>query len=133
MPPPCYVCKIQHSPQVSRYFFAVLFGLAGVSAPAVSADFLEALFFNLALIAFLFLELPNEPIAIFPFLDFLSPLPMFKKVYACNNNEGNTDSQVPHIIILTAAACWSQARPPRCHLRIAHGANECALILVADI
>lgn len=80
MPPPCYVCKIQHCFQVSPYFLAaVLFGLAGASAPAVSAVVLEVARFNFALREFLFLALPKEPIAIFPFLDFLSPLPMFKK------------------------------------------------------
>jgi hypothetical protein len=91
--------KFNISVRLHFYFFAVLLGLAGVSAPAVSAVFLEALFFSLALIAFLFLELPKEPIAIFPFLVFLSPLPMLKKVYACNYNEGKIDSQVRRIII----------------------------------
>jgi hypothetical protein len=82
MPPPTYVYQIQHDHHASLFFFTVLFGLAGDSASTASAGFLLAAErFNFALIAFLFLELPKEPIAIFPFFDFLSPFPIFKKLY----------------------------------------------------
>jgi hypothetical protein len=60
----------------SAFFFAAaLFGLAGVSA-ATAVVFFEADLFNFALIAFLLLETPNEPLKRFPFAVFLSPLPM---------------------------------------------------------
>jgi hypothetical protein len=67
------------SSYASPFFFTVLFGLAGASALTGSPIFFEAALFNFAFIAFLFLELPKEPIAIFPFFDFLSPFPMFSK------------------------------------------------------
>jgi hypothetical protein len=41
--------------------------------------------------AFLFLELPKEPIAIFPFFVFLSPFPMFQETLRRNYSKGNTD------------------------------------------
>lgn len=59
----------------ASFFLAALF--AGFADSSVSgATFFEAVFFNLVFIDFLLLELPNDPFAIFPFLDFLSPLPM---------------------------------------------------------
>ena len=60
----------------SAFFFAAaFFGLAGASA-VTATGFLEEDLFNFALIAFLFLETPNEPLKRFPFAVFLSPLPM---------------------------------------------------------
>ena len=60
----------------SAFFFViVLFAFTGASA-VVATGFLDAVLFNLALIAFLFLELPYEPLATFPLLDFLSPFPI---------------------------------------------------------
>lgn len=53
----------------------VLFGFAALAVAAV-AVFLEAVLFNLALIAFLLLDLPYDPFVILPFLDFLSPRPI---------------------------------------------------------
>ena len=53
----------------------VLFGFAAAGAAAVE-PFLEAVLFNFALMAFLLLDLPYDPLAILPFLDFLSPRPI---------------------------------------------------------
>jgi hypothetical protein len=46
------------------------------------------------LIAFLFLELPKEPIAIFPFFVFLSPFPMYKEALRRNYKKGKMDYQI---------------------------------------
>lgn len=70
----------------SAFFFAVLLGFAPSEADAV-ADFLDDALFNLARIALLFLETPKEPMVRFPFLVFLSPLPI------------RTYSNVPAIIV----------------------------------
>jgi hypothetical protein len=43
---------------------------------AAPAGFAETARFNLALIALLFRETPNDPLQTFPFFDFLSPLPI---------------------------------------------------------
>jgi hypothetical protein len=78
VPPPSYVVELIHCKNYSAFFFAaVLFGFAGASAVAVSALFLEALLFKRALMAFLLLVTPNEPVVRFPFFDFLSPLPIW--------------------------------------------------------
>jgi len=45
----------------SAFFLTALLGLAATPAATV-AGFFEAALFNLALIAFLFLETPNEPL-----------------------------------------------------------------------
>ncbi|WP_422662078.1 hypothetical protein [Ohtaekwangia sp.] len=75
MPPPSYVIELYHC-FYSAFFLGAAFFLAGASATAVVPFFLEATLFKRVLIAFLFLETPKEPIVRFPFLDFLSPLPM---------------------------------------------------------
>jgi hypothetical protein len=59
----------------------VLLGFAASVAAGAAAGFVDALRFNLNLIAFLFLDLPKEPFAIFPFFDFLSPLPMNQLIF----------------------------------------------------
>jgi hypothetical protein len=59
----------------SAFLRAVFFALTGAAAVAVVA-FLEATRFNLALIVLRLLALPNEPMVLLPFADFLSPLPM---------------------------------------------------------
>lgn len=58
----------------SAFLRATFFVFAG--AAGASAVFFEAVRFNLALIDFLFLALPKEPIVLFPFAVFLSPLPI---------------------------------------------------------
>jgi hypothetical protein len=60
------------------FLLIVLFGFAASTATgaAATAGFVDAFRLNLSFIAFLSLELPNEPLAIFPFFDFLSPLPI---------------------------------------------------------
>lgn len=88
MPPPCYVFQIQHFLYASLFFRAVRFAFTGASAPAVSAVVFAAAFFDLAFTAFLFRELPKEPIAIFPFFVFLSPFPIFEKHYAAIITKG---------------------------------------------
>jgi len=60
----------------SSFFLATLRALGFVSSPAAAIGFLLAVLFSLDLIFFLDRELPNEPIERFPFLDFLSPLPI---------------------------------------------------------
>ena len=65
----------------SAFFRAVFFGFAAAGAEADEADF-DAVLFNLAFAAFLLLEIPKEPLKIFPFFDFLSPRPInFWNVY----------------------------------------------------
>ena len=54
----------------------VLFGFAAAGAAADAVPFLDAVLFNFALIAFLLLDLPYDPLKILPFLDFLSPRPI---------------------------------------------------------
>ena len=51
--------------------------MAAASAVAGAEGFLEAVLLIFAFMAFFLLELPYEPLEIFPFLDFLSPLPMY--------------------------------------------------------
>jgi hypothetical protein len=75
VPPPSHVSILSH--YASAFFFAVFFALGAASADAV-AGFLEVALFNLALIEFLLLDTPKEPIVRFPFFVFLSPRPMFK-------------------------------------------------------
>jgi hypothetical protein len=61
----------------SAFFLAGVLFFAGV-AVASAESFLEVALFKRALIAFLLLVTPKEPIVRFPFLLFLSPLPMNK-------------------------------------------------------
>lgn len=77
MPPPCSVYKLYHI--ISQYYSAFLRAAVflGFAAAATSADFLDAVRFNLSFIALRLLALPKEPMVLFPFADFLSPLPMF--------------------------------------------------------
>lgn len=80
MPPPCYVCQFDHSVYASVFFRATLLVLAGASADAGSAVlFRDAVLFSFAFMALRLLELPKDPIAILPFLDFLSPFPMYSR------------------------------------------------------
>jgi hypothetical protein len=72
VPPPSYVYSQFH--YASAFFLGALFAL-GVASAALF--FAEAARFNLALIDFLLLDTPKEPIVRFPFFDFLSPRPMF--------------------------------------------------------
>src|SRR5260221_4818188 len=60
----------------SSFFFATLRAFGFAASPAAFAGFLLAVLFNLALIFLRFLETPNDPFERFPFLDFLSPLPI---------------------------------------------------------
>jgi len=62
--------------QASAFFFTTRFAFAGAAAAAPSFFFLEALRFNLALMAWRFLDTPKECLQRFPFFDFLSPFPM---------------------------------------------------------
>jgi hypothetical protein len=59
----------------SAFLRAVFLGFAAAGAEAAEAAF-EAVLFNLAFVAFLFLEVPKEPLKIFPFFVFLSPRPI---------------------------------------------------------
>jgi hypothetical protein len=67
-----------YSPAASFLRGARFFGFSSVAAAAVAgvAGLADVTLFNLALIAFLFLDTPYEPIETLPFLVFLSPLPM---------------------------------------------------------
>lgn len=60
----------------SSFFLATLRAFGFAASPAAFAGFLLAVLFNLALIFLRFLETPNDPCVRFPFLDFLSPLPI---------------------------------------------------------
>ena len=66
----------------SAFFFAGAFFALGAAASFASAVFglVEAVRFNFALIASLLLETPKEPIVLFPFAVFLSPLPITIKL-----------------------------------------------------
>jgi hypothetical protein len=76
VPPPCYVNFQFH--YASAFFFGVRFALGAASVAVVEATtFLEVDLFNLALIDFLLLDTPKDPIVRFPFFDFLSPRPMY--------------------------------------------------------
>ena len=59
----------------SDFFLATFFGFASATT-AAETGFLEADLFNCALILFLFLDTPKEPMVLFPLADFLSPLPI---------------------------------------------------------
>lgn len=73
VPPPCIVSKSCHHFNYSAFFFAALFGFAAVVAEASAVTgFLEEDLFNLALIVFLFLDTPNDPLNRFPFAVFIS-------------------------------------------------------------
>ena len=61
----------------SAFFLGARFVFGAASAEAEVAVFLEVALFNLALIEFLLLDTPKDPIVRFPFLVFLSPRPMF--------------------------------------------------------
>lgn len=66
----------------SAFFLGVLFafGAASVATTAVTLPaFFEVDLFSLALIDFLLLDTPKDPIVRFPFFDFLSPRPMYSK------------------------------------------------------
>ena len=62
----------------SAFFFGARFAFGAAPVEAVELAFLEDVLFNLALIEFLLLDTPKEPIERFPFLVFLSPRPMLK-------------------------------------------------------
>ncbi len=60
----------------SAFFLAAFLGFASTSTTTV-AGFLEAALLICSLIFFLLLDTPNEPIVLFPFAVFLSPLPIW--------------------------------------------------------
>lgn len=68
----------------SSFFFATLRAFGFDASPAAFAGFLLAVLFNLALIFLRFLETPNDPFERFPFLDFLSPLPIERLNYVAS-------------------------------------------------
>lgn len=72
VPPPSYVYVKFHI--YSAFLRAVFLGFA--VAEAVVATFLEAVRLIFSLMALRLLALPKEPMVLFPFADFLSPLPM---------------------------------------------------------
>jgi len=80
LPPPCFDCNKLH---YSAFFLTVRLGLAGAST-ATGSLFFEAVRLRRALMAVLFRLTPYDPFERFPFLDFLSPLPMQENL--CGNN-----------------------------------------------
>src|SRR5258708_4964347 len=80
MPPPCCCIPCHHNHSAAGSFLRDArfgFGFSStVTTTSGAAGLAEFTLFNLALIAFLLLETPYEPIEILPLLDFLSPFPM---------------------------------------------------------
>ena len=60
----------------ASFFFTTLLAFGLAADPATIDFFTLDTRFNLALIFFRDLETPKEPIVLFPFADFLSPLPI---------------------------------------------------------
>ena len=65
--------------EAASFFFVVrlAFGFSVATASVTGAAGLEVTLFRRAFIFLRLRDTPYDPIEIFPFLDFLSPLPMF--------------------------------------------------------
>jgi hypothetical protein len=93
---------ITYSPS---FFLAALFALGFASSLDGATTFLLATLFNLDLIFFFSLELPKEPMVLFPFFVFLSPLPI-KYFKMCGNNSKGINIYQIHLTYL-AQKCFN--------------------------
>ena len=77
MPPPHHIIAMCFHYSAASFFLTTLLTF-GLASAVTAADFLtDDTRFKRALIFFLDRVTPNDQMVLFPFADFLSPLPMF--------------------------------------------------------